>query len=236
MIQNETSGQLEISTDRWFAEFLILITLTGIASGLAYLYQNWYFGENQINNEFIVSNLVRALRMTIFYVLFPILFLRRHNRDWKELGILPRRNMLGENLVGGIFIYGVATYIFLENEIFFSGWQFLSNNEIIVKLILVAIMASITDLWTRGFILFEVANKYSDRTAIIVQNITWFTIHIYEIELLEPFIGYWNSILLTLFLGIGGDLVALRTRNIFGLMLGHTLLNVSIFLAANGYI
>ena len=97
-------------------------------------------------------------------------------------------------------------------------------------------MASITDYWTRGFILFELARKTNNTNAIFWQNIIWFVIHIYEIELLIPFIGLFNSILLTLILGIGGDIVALKTKSIFGLMLGHIFLNLSIILAAKDVI
>ena len=68
--------------------------------------------------------------------------------------------------------------------------------------------------------------------AIIGQNFTWFMLHVYEIELLNSYIGYTGAILLTLTLGILGDMIALKTKSIIGLMLGHVILNLAIILAA----
>ena len=73
MIQNSAIKPLETATDRWFVEFSLLIIITGLASGIAYLSQEWYFKNNQFQNDLIIFHLVRAIRMAIFYVFFPLL-------------------------------------------------------------------------------------------------------------------------------------------------------------------
>lgn len=220
----------------WTLEFSSLIIITAILSGIFYTLQNAFFLQNNVVNDALVYNLVRAIRMTLFYVVVPILFLKRHNRNWRDFGVIPTRQTIVPSLLGGLFVYSVAISVFLRYEIFYGTWLFLTDHEIMVKIVLVGIMASITDLWTRGFILFQIADKFSDKLAIGVQNLTWFVIHIYEIDALEPYIGILGGILLTLFLGIGGDIVALKTRNIFGLMFGHVLLNIAIMMAATNII
>ena len=111
------------------------------------------------------------------------------------------------------------------------GWEI-----VWAKFFFVMIMASITDLWTRGFILFQLSERYGDTVAIFGQNLIWLIIHIYEIDILTQYISLGQAILMTLFLGIAGDLLALRTKSIFGLMVGHSLLNFIIILGARGII
>lgn len=174
--------------------------------------------------------------MFSFYVIPSIWFVYRWNGSISSLGLIPPKRYLLINTTLGILVYTIAAIVFVRNEIFFSGWYISDWDTIWINFALVALMASITDFWTRGFILFELARRTNDSTAILWQNITWFIIHIYEIDLLTPYIGLLNSILLTLILGIGGDLVALKTKSIFGLMLGHIFLNLSILLAAKDVI
>ncbi|MHA2028046.1 MAG: CPBP family glutamic-type intramembrane protease [Candidatus Kariarchaeaceae archaeon] len=224
---------------KWKIEFTILILLTAIFSGIAYTGQNYLF-ENFVDlpksKLRITFSFVRCIRMILLYVIPAIWFTYRWGGSIGSIGLLPKRDAFFRNIVLGLIVYSVAVIIFLRNRIFFSGWSYLEWDYVWLNFILVAIMASITDFWTRGFILFELARKTNDAIAIFWQNVTWFVIHIYEIELLEPYIGYFNAIFLTLFLGIGGDLVALKTRSIFGLMLGHIFLNLMILLAAKDVI
>lgn len=170
--------------------------------------------------------------MTIFYVIPAIWFTFRWGGSFNSLGIMPKRGYIILNIILGISLYTIASAIFVRNEIFFGGWRNLSWKYVWINFLLVSMMASITDFWTRGFILFELSRKTNNKNAILWQNITWFVIHIYEIELLVPHIGLFCAITLTLILGIGGDIVALKTKSIFGLMLGHISLNLMILLAA----
>lgn len=223
---------------QWVTEFSILVVLTAIASGLSYLIQDQLYTShtNDINSYSGYSyDTVRAMRMILFYVLPSLLFVKRWGGSIDNTGVLLSKNYRMTSVLLGIGVYSVAIGVFLHYEIFYGGWVGLDSKVLWIRFLLVAVMASITDFWTRGFILFELSRKFGDKLAIIAQNITWFTIHIYEVELLAPYIGIPLGVALTLFLGFGGDLVALKTKSIVGLMLGHILLNLMVLLAANNY-
>jgi len=219
----------------WKIEFTVMVVLTAILSGIAYFGQNYYFA-NYVNTSPEIArtyyNIVRSFRMILLYVFPVFIFTRRWSENFDSLGFKPKQGYILINLFAGILLYSFVGVIFVNYQIFFNSWIGIDGLFLWFNFILVGLMASITDFWTRGFILFTLAKKTSEKNAIFWQNITWFVIHIYEIELLIPFIGLLNSILLTLLLGIGGDLIALRTKSIFGLMLGHVTLNLIILMAA----
>lgn len=87
-----------------------------------------------------------------------------------------------------------------------------------------------TDLSTRGFILLGLARYSPLIFAIIAQNVFWYVGHLSEIAELSGCLTLWGAIGLTLTLGILGDLVALKTRNILGLAIAHILLNVAMMI------
>lgn len=218
--------------DRWLVEFVLLVIISASLSGLAYFLQFYVFPSVPFESWGMYSRLIRTIRMTLIYVLPVIWFVRRHNGSWRDLGItLPASNKI-LSIFGGIGVYLIAVVVFLKYRIFFGGWNYPPWYTVWINLALIGIMASITDFWTRGFILLELSRRYNKTVAIIGQNLTWFMLHIYEIELLNSYIGYTGAILLTLTLGILGDMIALKTKSIIGLMLGHVILNLAIILAA----
>lgn len=87
-------------------------------------------------------------------------------------------------------------------------------------------IAAGTDITTRGFVLLTL-ERYTDvRLAVLMQNLGWFAGHLFEINLLASCLGLGWAVALTLTLGILGDLIVLRTRNVVGLAIAHVLLNV----------
>ncbi len=220
----------------WIIEFTYLLIITMILSGLAYRLQASYLKNMKFDKWELYFDLIRLIRMFLIYVIPSIWFIYRYGGTWKDSGILPSSKYPLFSILGGILVYLVAIIVFLKYEIFFSGWYRTPWTIILLKFIIVGLMASITDYWTRGFILFELSKRYNNQIAIVTQNVVWFIIHIYEIDLLEPYIGLLNAIILTLILGIGGDLVALKTKSILGLMIGHILLNLAIILGAKDVI
>jgi hypothetical protein len=95
--------------------------------------------------------------------------------------------------------------------------------------------AATTDIATRGFILLALVRHSPVWFAICMQNLVWLLGHVYEIQLFTnclggptvPFtqMGLWAAGLFVV-LGVLGDVVALRTRNVIGLALGHVVLNL----------
>jgi hypothetical protein len=222
--------------DRWLIEFVLLIIISASLSGIAYALQFYVFSSVPFELWGIYGRLIRTIRMILIYVLPVLWFVRRHNGSWRDLGVTLPSSHKFLSIFGGIGVYLIAVVIFLKYRIFFGGWYYPPWYTVWINLVLIGIMASITDFWTRGFILFELSRRYNKTVAIIGQNLTWFMLHLYEIELLNSYIGYAGAILLTLTLGILGDMIALKTKSIIGLMIGHVILNLAIILAARGVI
>jgi hypothetical protein len=59
-----------------------------------------------------------------------------------------------------------------------------------------------------------------------MQNLVWFLGHLYEIGYLADCLGIPTAVLLTLTLGVLGDMVVLKTRNVLGLAGAHFVLNL----------
>ena len=218
------------SDNRWLTEFLVLCILTMISAGVLYLYQQ------TLDQNFLEYNLFRMIRMIAVYVVPTFWFVRRHSGDFEMLGIMPpkTRSAWIISIFFGNFIYFVAGLVFVKERIFFAGWPYYSPLETFVNLAMIGVMAAITDYWTRGFVLLHLSKRYNEFVGILGQNVCWFILHFYEIELLAPYIGWGGAILMTLFLGITGDLVALKTKNLYGLMMGHLLLNVMVAMTSRG--
>ena len=92
------------------------------------------------------------------------------------------------------------------------------------------LIAAGTDIASRGFILLALASYTPLPFAIAMQNAFWLLGHTNEIRLLSPCLGVAGAVGLFLILGLGGDAIALRTRNVVGLAVAHMLLNVGMIL------
>ena len=72
----------------------------------------------------------------------------------------------------------------------------------------------------------HLVSKIGVKKAIIVQNVLWIVLHIYELEILSDSMTWFGSLLLAITLGILGDMIALKWNSVRPLMLGHIWLNV----------
>lgn len=215
-----------MNKDKIVLQIIIFASLSAIISGALYLYREWYLELNSIE-----SAIYRVSRMFLIYIFFPFIWVIYWKKETlKDMGI-TKKNLLISTILG-IAVYSIALAVFIFsignpsfNENFVSGIKETNINELIFITILVSIMAMITDLWTRGFILMLLAKHSSVYFAILTQNITWFLIHIYEIDLLKDAITLQGAIALTLTLGIFGDIVSLKIKNVIGVGIGHIWLN-----------
>jgi len=214
-----------------FIQILVAIALSALVSGISY-----YARENYLPLVGLQSSAFRAIRMTFVYVLIPFWWaMTKLGTRLEEFG-LTTKNLKESMLYGGL-VYAVALVVFihsLNNPDFYltwaAGYERMPPPELLLTGILFSWMAAITDIWTRGFILMQVT-KYSTATfGVVVQNVAWMIVHLYEIVLLAPTLSLLGAVLLTVVLGTTGDVVALKTRNIVGLAFGHVVLNVG-FLA-----
>ncbi|MGA9163892.1 MAG: CPBP family glutamic-type intramembrane protease [Thiobacillus sp.] len=149
-----------------------------------------------------------------------------------ELGITTK-NLLQTTILGCL-LYSLALIAFIScsNDPFIANHvlRHASTKEAMLTLLSMSIVASGTDLTTRGFILLGLARYSPLIFAIIVQNALWYLGHVSEIAQLSGCLTLWGAIGLTLTLGILGDMVALKTRNIMGLAIAHILLNISMMI------
>ena len=149
-----------------------------------------------------------------------------------ELGITTR-NLLKSTILGCL-LYSLALIAFIscssDPMIAQHGLRYASTEDAMVILLGMSVIASGTDLTTRGFVLLGLARYTPLIFAIIVQNALWYLGHLGEIAQLTGGLTLWGAIGLTLTLGILGDIVALKTRNIVGLAIAHILLNITMML------
>jgi len=210
-------------------ELIVLGAISAILAGISYYWRTEYV-EGWTGTQHL---LFRTLRVTLVYLVLPMGWLHvRHSIPWKDVGI--RREGLGVSLVGGILVYGIAlmTFIWLIGDPHFDSHftnQYVDANalDMVVDLTLVGWMVFLFDVWTRGILLLLSDRAAGPRVAILIQNLAWFTTHLYEIEILagSPQLGWYGAIGLTLVLGLLGDLVVLRCRNVIGMGVGHFMFN-----------
>ena len=154
--------------------------------------------------------------------------IKRLNFSLQDLGISTRK--LGQSTIFGCALYSLALAAFLHC----SSDPWISNHAIksmdigdaSILLLAMSIGAAITDIATRGFILLTLLRFTNLPIAVFLQNAAWYAGHVGEIDMLTNCLGLWSAIGLTLTLGILGDVIAIKTRNIVGLSIAHILLNV----------
>lgn len=146
-----------------------------------------------------------------------------------DLGI-TRKNLL-TTIILGCLLYSVALIAFVScsNDPFIAqhALRTAGTKDAMLLLFAMGLTAAGTDLTTRGFILLGLARYTPIWFAIVVQNALWYLGHISEIAQLSGCMTVWGAVGLTFTLGILGDIVALRTRNVVGLAIAHVLLNVT---------
>lgn len=149
-----------------------------------------------------------------------------------ELGITTK-NLL-RTIFLGCLLYSIALMIFIScsNDPFIAqhGLRQASTKDALILLFSMSMVAAGTDLTTRGFMLLGLARYSSLIFAIIVQNALWYLGHLSEIAQLSGCLTLWGAVGLTLTLGVLGDIIALRTRNVMGLAIAHILLNISMMI------
>ncbi len=154
--------------------------------------------------------------------------MRRLRMRLGELGISTR--CLGLSTLLGCGLYTIALVAFIHC----SGGSMMQNHvvrqvgpgEAAAFCFFMSVIAGGTDILTRGFILLTLSRHGPVAFAITMQNIVWYLGHVQEIGLLNDCLGLAGATALTLTLGILGDMVVLRTRNVVGLSLAHVVLNV----------
>lgn len=180
-----------------------------------------------------LKSLSTSILQTVCVIIIPYIWaIKRLNFSLQDLGITT--NNLVQSIILGCALYTLALAAFLhcsaDPMISQHILTQLKTADASIMLLAMSIVAAGTDIATRGYILFTVARFTNLPFAIVMQNVTWYAGHIGEIKMLEGCLGLWMAIGLTLTLGLLGDVIALKTRNIVGLSIAHILLNVVLFI------
>jgi len=170
-----------------------------------------------------------AIWQTVTTIVIPYIWvMARLGFTLADLGI--NTSNLGRSILFGCLLYSLALAAFIHC----SDDPLIRNHaigkvpphEAFALVSSMSLIAAGTDFCTRGFILLTLARYTHVGFAILAQNLTWYLGHITEINLLTGCLGYAGALGLTLTLGLLGDVIALRTRNVLGLAFAHILLNV----------
>lgn len=178
----------------------------------------------------VARSMTTGLAQTATFVVLPYLWASRRLRlSPADLG-LTTRNLLQSTLLG-CGLYGIAFLAFVHSAhdpaFMHHAARTLPLDQAMVLTVSMCIVAAGTDLATRGFVLLGLSRYTHVAVAIIAQDTIWLLGHIAEIGWLSRSMGLYAAVALTLVLGLLGDIVALRTRNVTGLAIAHVLLNVA---------
>lgn len=177
----------------------------------------------------VASMAITAFWQTLLLVIVPYLWaVKRLGMNLADLGLSHRH--LGMSTVLGCGLYLIALVAFIHC----SGGAVMAQHTVrtasaadaTMLVTLMGIIAAGTDLTTRGFVLLTLTRHTHVVFAIFMQNLIWYLGHIHEINLLAACLGIPLATSLTLTLGILGDMIVLRTKNVIGLAIAHILLNI----------
>jgi len=177
----------------------------------------------------LASSGVTTFWQTLALVIVPYVWAtRRLGASLADLGITRRKLGMSTALGCGLYLIALASFIHCSNSDLMMNHAVRRSDlgDAAIMVLFMGITAAGTDMTTRGFILLTLARHSHVVFAIFMQNLVWFLGHIQEIKLLTGCLGVVMATVLTLTLGIVGDMVVLRTRNVMGLAVAHFLLNV----------
>lgn len=182
-----------------------------------------------IPSHAILSSGITAVWQTLALVVLPYWWASsRLGMSMAELGVARERIGLSTALGCGLYTLALAAFLHCSDGMLMQthAVRQASTADAVMLVGMMSLIAAGTDLTTRGFILLTLARHSHVAFAIFMQNLVWFVGHVHEINLLVDCLGAPGAIGLTLTLGIVGDMIVLKTRNVLGLAIAHILLNV----------
>ncbi len=231
---NNFKSRLETNQAK-FLLVLFSVLLSLIITGFSFFIRVTYFSDLGL----LETNIIRAIRMILVYIILPYLFIRKFlvtSSFLESTGLTLQE--IKKGMFFGVILYTIALVIIIaqfSDPNFKNDWidsiKSESSSTLIFYAILASIMAAITDLWTRGYVLFQLCEYSSVQVGFLFHVFIWMLIHWYEVIILTASLGFFLSFFLTLILGVGGGIIALKTRNIVGLILGHIWLNLGFLIA-----
>lgn len=178
-----------------------------------------------------------AAWQTLWMIVMPYVWARvRLGRSPASLGITTRNLGRGFALGCALYLLALAAFVYGSHDPVFQNHPIrrLPVDRMFLLGSTMCVIAAGTDIATRGFILLTLVDRTGVPFAVAMQNIFWILGHTNEIRVLSGPLGWGGAVGLNLVLGLLGDSIALRTRNVLGLALAHALLNVAMILYLRG--
>ena len=198
------------------------------------IFLTWYLTgifKIPLSDDISLKLLTLATLQTVCTIIIPFIWaIKRLNFSLQDLGVSTKNLVLSIILGCALYALALAAFLHCTADPMISNHPIrsLEMKDASIYFLAMAILVAGTDLATRGYILFTLARFTNLPIAIVMQNAAWYVGHIGEIKMLENCLGLWTAIGLTLTLGILGDVIALKTRNVVGLSIAHILLNVTL--------
>lgn len=172
---------------------------------------------------------VMALWQTLGMIVIPYYWAaKRLGLSPADLGLGRRGFLRSFGLACGLYTIALVAFAFTTHDPLIAQHpiKLLPAPKAMQTALTMFLIAAGTDVATRGFILLSLARHSSFWFAILMQNVFWLLGHTHEIRVLAGALGGVGAVGLFVVLGLLGDSIALRTRNVIGLGLAHVMLNV----------
>ena len=200
----------------WKKGLILNLILVSIMLLLRPLFINWDFYLSYALWE--TTTMIIAFGIPIYLVL--------KNEDWNKEDIGLQWSTPG--LFYGIIFYTVFSMVFIYIRFSFDAYVALPVFYLILRAFSFLIIMFLVDLWFHGFLFLGIHRYHGIKNALLAQNVYWFIFHLYEMSILIPKMGIFLSCLFIVLSGIIGDLIAYKTKSIYGLAIGHFILNLLI--------
>lgn len=231
MFDNLTTRQfIQLDSARWNPGATLGV-LGIVALGIFLLWFPIVVLRTPLPQGLVAASVVTTVWQALATVVLPYWWaMSRLKMRPADLGLTTHN--LKTSAVFGCALYALALVAFLHC----SQSSLMQNHAVrhvdpiqaVALISTMSVIASGSDLFTRGFILLSLARYSHIGFAVLLQNLVWFVGHAEEIRLLADCLGVLAAVGLTLTLGIVGDVIVLKTRNVLGLVGAHILLNIVI--------
>ncbi|MFX1513130.1 MAG: hypothetical protein ACFFCQ_11130 [Promethearchaeota archaeon] len=179
---------------------------------------------------------------TFFYLIIPLLFLSTTRSSYyftTEEG-LKRRNLAvsfgwGCGIHLFIFFPWFGYFVFEGLKPGFISWYVSPLHGLPLYMLTVVINVTTVEYFTKAFCQLQIEEAFNKKIAFIAQFFYWLAGHIIEYLWLVEYTGIFHAVGLIVVSGLLTGLLVSETENIYGVTVGHILLNVLAMILAIHY-
>ncbi len=170
---------------------------------------------------------------SFFFLIIPLLYLGIIRSSYY---LTTKKGQKRRNLIKSFYI-GCGMHLFLFFPWFgyfvfeglkpgFIEWYVSPLHGIPIYLLTVAVNITTVEYYTKSFCQLQISEAFNEKIAFITQFFYWVIGHVIEYLWLEPYTGSLHATGIIVVSGLLTGLVVTETENIYGVTVGHFLLNV----------